>query len=133
MRIPSLKEVVSAQEWQLRVDLAAAYRLVAAYGMSDLVFTHVSARILGPEHQFLINPYGMMFDEPANPARRCCGRQSRQRGTGCHANLARAAAKTGPHGPGLQELTTRCFRYGRPGANPTREPTCTKATGQALT
>ena len=52
MRIPSLKEVVSAQEWQLRVDLAAAYRLVAAYGMSDLVFTHVSARIRCPEHQF---------------------------------------------------------------------------------
>ena len=63
MHIPSLKEVVSAQEWQLRVDLAAAYRLVAAYGMSDLVFTHISARIPGPEHQFLINPYGLMFDE----------------------------------------------------------------------
>ena len=63
MHIPSLKEVVSAEEWQLRVDLAAAYRLVAAYGMSDLVFTHVSARIPGPQHQFLINPYGMLFDE----------------------------------------------------------------------
>ena len=63
MQIPSLKEVVSAEEWQLRVDLAAAYRLVAVYGMSDLVFTHVSARIPGPEHQFLINPYGMLFDE----------------------------------------------------------------------
>ena len=63
MHIPSLKEVVSAEEWQLRVDLAAAYRLVAAYGMSDLVFTHVSARLPGPEHQFLINPYGMLFDE----------------------------------------------------------------------
>ena len=63
MHIPSLKEVVSADEWQLRVDLAAAYRLVAAYGMSDLVFTHVSARIPGPQHQFLINPYGMLFDE----------------------------------------------------------------------
>ena len=63
MHIPSLQEVVSAEEWQLRVDLAAAYRLVAVYGMSDLVFTHVSARIPGPEHQFLINPYGMLFDE----------------------------------------------------------------------
>ena len=63
MHIPSLKEVVSAEEWRLRVDLAAAYRLVAAYGMSDLVFTHISARIPGPEHQFLINPYGLMFDE----------------------------------------------------------------------
>jgi ribulose-5-phosphate 4-epimerase/fuculose-1-phosphate aldolase len=63
MHFPSLKDVVSAEEWQLRVDLAAAYRLVAAYGMSDLVFTHISARIPGPEHHFLINPYGLMFDE----------------------------------------------------------------------
>ena len=63
MHIPSLKEVVSAEEWQLRVDLAAAYRLVAHYGWSDLVFTHISARIPGPEHHFLINPYGLMFDE----------------------------------------------------------------------
>lgn len=63
MHIPSLKEVVSAEEWQLRCDLAAAYRLVAAYGWSDLVFTHISARIPGPEHHFLINPYGLMFDE----------------------------------------------------------------------
>jgi len=63
MHIASLKEVVSAEEWQLRVDLAACYRLVAAYGWSDLVFTHVSARIPGPEHHFLINPYGLMFDE----------------------------------------------------------------------
>jgi len=63
MHIPSLKEVVSAEEWALRCDLAAAYRLVAAYGWSDLVFTHISARIPGPEHHFLINPYGLMFDE----------------------------------------------------------------------
>jgi ribulose-5-phosphate 4-epimerase/fuculose-1-phosphate aldolase len=63
MKIASLKDVVSAEEWQLRVDLAACYRLVALYGWSDLVFTHISARIPGPEHQFLINPYGLMFDE----------------------------------------------------------------------
>jgi ribulose-5-phosphate 4-epimerase/fuculose-1-phosphate aldolase len=63
MNITSLKGVVSADEWQLRCDLAACYRLVAAYGWSDLVFTHVSARIPGPEHHFLINPYGLMFDE----------------------------------------------------------------------
>ena len=63
MNIPSLKDKVGAEEWQLRVDLAACYRLVAAYGWSDLVFTHVSARIPGPEHHFLINPYGLMFDE----------------------------------------------------------------------
>ena len=63
MKIPSLKEVVSAEEWQLRVDLAAAYRLVDAYGWSDLIFTHISARVPGPGHNFLINPYGLMFDE----------------------------------------------------------------------
>ena len=63
MNIPSLQTQVSPEEWQLRVDLAACYRLVAAYGWSDLVFTHISARIPGPEHHFLINPYGLMFDE----------------------------------------------------------------------
>lgn len=50
-------------EWEMRVQLAACYRLVAHYGWDDLVFTHVSARVPGPEHHFLINPYGMMFDE----------------------------------------------------------------------
>ena len=63
MHIPSMKDLVSAEEWQLRCDLAACYRLVAAYGWSDLVFTHISARLPGPEHHFLINPYGLMFDE----------------------------------------------------------------------
>ncbi len=67
MHIPSLKEVVSAEEWALRCELAACYRLVAAYGWSDLVFTHISAKlpdsVTGGEHQFLINPYGLMFDE----------------------------------------------------------------------
>ena len=58
-----VRSLVSAEEWQLRVDLAACYRLVALYGWSDLVFTHISARIPGPEHHFLINPYGLMFDE----------------------------------------------------------------------
>ena len=58
-----VRSLVSAEEWQLRVDLAACYRLVALYGWSDLGFTHISARIPGPEHHFLINPYGLMFDE----------------------------------------------------------------------
>lgn len=58
-----VKELVSQEEWQVRVDLAAAYRLVAEYGWDDLVFTHISARVPGPEHHFLINPYGMMFEE----------------------------------------------------------------------
>lgn len=67
MHIPSLKEVVSAEEWALRCDLAACYRLVAFYGWSDLVFTHISAKlpptVSGDAHHFLINPYGLMFDE----------------------------------------------------------------------
>ena len=54
---------MSAAEWEVRVNLAAAYRLVALYGWDDLVFTHISARVPGPEHHFLINPYGMMFEE----------------------------------------------------------------------
>jgi ribulose-5-phosphate 4-epimerase/fuculose-1-phosphate aldolase len=60
---PSIQSQVSPEEWQLRVDLAACYRLVALYGWSDLIFTHITARIPGPEHHFLINPYGLMFDE----------------------------------------------------------------------
>jgi ribulose-5-phosphate 4-epimerase/fuculose-1-phosphate aldolase len=55
--------VDEAAERQVRVDLAACYRLVAAYGWDDLIFTHISARVPGPEHHFLINPYGMMFSE----------------------------------------------------------------------
>lgn len=59
----SVKELVSAEEWQLRVDLAACYRAVAMHGWDDLIFTHISARVPGPDHHFLINPYGMMFEE----------------------------------------------------------------------
>ena len=54
---------VSPQEWEQRVNLAACYRLVALYGWDDLIFTHISARVPGPEHHFLINPYGLMFNE----------------------------------------------------------------------
>lgn len=53
----------SAIEAAIRTDLAAAYRLVALFGWDDLVFTHISARVPGPEHHFLINPYGWMFEE----------------------------------------------------------------------
>ena len=59
----SLKSTVSAEEWKARVDLAALYGLVALHGWDDMIFTHISARIPGPEHHFLINPYGMFFDE----------------------------------------------------------------------
>ena len=59
----SLKGRVSEEEWQARVDLAALYRLAALYEWDDMIYTHISARIPGPEHHFLINPYGMWFEE----------------------------------------------------------------------
>jgi len=59
----SVRDSVSEEEWAIRVDLAAAYRLVAHYGWDDMIYTHISARVPGPEHHFLINPYGMMFEE----------------------------------------------------------------------
>ena len=58
-----LKSQITEEEWKLRLDLAATYRLIALYGWDDLIYTHVSLRIPGPEHHFLINPYGLMFDE----------------------------------------------------------------------
>jgi ribulose-5-phosphate 4-epimerase/fuculose-1-phosphate aldolase len=61
--IPSLQGKVSDEEWAIRVDLACAYRMVAYYGWDDLIFTHLSARIPGPEHHFLLNPYQLMFEE----------------------------------------------------------------------
>jgi ribulose-5-phosphate 4-epimerase/fuculose-1-phosphate aldolase len=63
VEIPSLEGKVSDEEWAIRVDLAAAYRLIAYYGWDDLIFTHLSARIPGPEHHFLLNPYNLMFEE----------------------------------------------------------------------
>lgn len=63
LTIPSLRDRVSPEEWQARVDLAACYRLVADFGWSDLIFTHITVRVPGTDNQFLINPYGMMFDE----------------------------------------------------------------------
>ena len=63
VEIPSIQGQCSAEEWAIRVDLAAAYRLVAYYGWDDLIFTHLSARVPGPEHHFLMNPYNLMFEE----------------------------------------------------------------------
>src|SRR6476659_2331029 len=63
VEIPSLEDQVSPEEWRIRCDLAACYRLVAAYGWTDLVFTHISARLPGTDHAFLINPYGLLFEE----------------------------------------------------------------------
>src|SRR5258708_7941705 len=54
---------IDPQEWELRCELAAAYRLFARFGMDDLIFTHLSARLPGRDHRFLLNPYGLMFDE----------------------------------------------------------------------
>ena len=58
-----VKATVSKEEWQTRVDLAALYRLVALYGWDDLVFTHISARVPGEDNHFLLNPYGLLFEE----------------------------------------------------------------------
>ena len=54
---------ISEEEWQVRCDLAALYRLVAHFRMTDFIYTHISARVPGPEHHFLINDYGVMFHE----------------------------------------------------------------------
>ena len=61
--VNEIRESVSPEEWQTRVDLAALYRLVALYGWDDLVFTHISARVPGEDNHFLLNPYGLLFEE----------------------------------------------------------------------
>ena len=63
LHMPSLRDKVSPEEWAVRVDLAASYRLVAHFGWEDLVFTHITARVPESDDQFLINPYGLFFDE----------------------------------------------------------------------
>jgi len=59
----AVRDHVSDEEWELRVDLAACYRIIALYGWDDLVFTHISARVPGPEEHFLLNAYGLLFEE----------------------------------------------------------------------
>jgi ribulose-5-phosphate 4-epimerase/fuculose-1-phosphate aldolase len=61
--VTSVRSTVTESEWEQRVALAACYRLVAQFGWDDLIFTHISARVPGPEHHFLINPYGWLFSE----------------------------------------------------------------------
>jgi ribulose-5-phosphate 4-epimerase/fuculose-1-phosphate aldolase len=63
LTVDNVRQQVAKEEWDVRVKLAACYRLVAHYGWDDLVYTHISARVPGPDHHFLINPYGVMFDE----------------------------------------------------------------------
>ena len=62
-RVADVKARVSAEEWALRVDLAAAYRLVDLYGWTDMIYNHISVRLPGDQHHFLINPYGLAYDE----------------------------------------------------------------------
>ena len=59
----NIQDTMTEDEWKTRVDLAALYRLTALYGWTDLVFTHISARIPNTDHHFLINPYGYLFEE----------------------------------------------------------------------
>lgn len=63
LNIPSMRERCSEAEWKARVDLAACYRLVEIYGMSDMMANHISVRVPDEEDAFLINPYGMMYEE----------------------------------------------------------------------
>ena len=63
LQIPSMKDRCSEAEWQARVDLAACYRLVELYGMSDMMANHISSNVPGEPGAFLINPYGMMYEE----------------------------------------------------------------------
>jgi len=62
-QVPSLRQRVSDEEWQARVDLAAAYRLVAHYGWTHLINNHISLRVPGTQDQFLINPYGLLYEQ----------------------------------------------------------------------
>ena len=63
LALPSLKDKVTPEEWKARVDLAACYRLIAHYGMSDMMANHITIRVPGEEGAFLTNPYGMMYEE----------------------------------------------------------------------
>lgn len=61
--VKNVRELVSEEEWKARVDLAAAYRLIAHFGMADLIYNHITTRVPGSHNEFLINPYGMMYEE----------------------------------------------------------------------
>lgn len=63
-RHPSARpDGITAEEWQARLDLAACYRLIHMFGMDDLIYTHISARVPGPEEHFLINGFGLLYEE----------------------------------------------------------------------
>jgi len=76
-KIESLKSKVSESEWNTRVNLAAIYRLIALYGWDDLIYTHNTARLPDEKDHFLINPYGMLFDEITASSRECVRARTR--------------------------------------------------------
>jgi ribulose-5-phosphate 4-epimerase/fuculose-1-phosphate aldolase len=90
-RISSLRGKVSPEEWQMRVDIAACYRLVALFGMNDLVYNHISGRVPGADGHFLINPYGYAYEEVTASSLVKIdfdGKLVLDSGTGCGVNLA---------------------------------------------
>lgn len=60
---PAVREHVNADEWALRVDLAACYRLIARYGWTDMIYNHISARVPGTHDRFVINAFGLLYEE----------------------------------------------------------------------
>src|SRR6266568_3886899 len=99
-------------EWNQRINLAACYRLVAYYGWDDLVDTHISARVPGPEHHFLINPYGLMFDEIT--ASSPLASPSTPRFTKCARMPAACFICTRPTAPQWRAAWKACCRSTRP-------------------
>lgn len=63
MKPKPVRDMVSEEEWQLRLELAACYRLMAIFGVTDIIYNHITARLPGPDHHFLINSYGMLYEE----------------------------------------------------------------------
>src|SRR6266702_3918145 len=59
----SIRDEVTPDEWRVRVELAACYRLVDIHGMTDLTYNHITSRVPGPEHHILINLYGLLYKE----------------------------------------------------------------------
>lgn len=91
VRIPSLRGKVSAEEWRMRVDVAACYRLVALFNMNDLVYNHISGRVPGEDGHFLINPYGFAYEEVTASSLVKIdfdGKVVMDSGTGCGVNMA---------------------------------------------
>ncbi|WP_353232313.1 class II aldolase/adducin family protein [Pseudomonas helleri] len=63
MQMQNVRAMVSEAEWEARVELAAAYRLIAHYGMSDMIYNHITTAVPGSHDEFLINPFGLLYEE----------------------------------------------------------------------